>query len=445
MDPITLGVGAAALGSLVQLYNAEQARGAEKSRLKDIENLYNSIKPPDYNLKVTDPPQLHEEALQKPEFSGPQAAPKFNLDKLTPQQFKQVGQFIPQVAPYIAEQAPQVIQKTGDMKAGRDAQLAALQKFKQVGAGEFDPEYQEQVTKASRVAQADAQSRQASLLQDFARRGQSGSGLNLAAQIGSNSQAMNNEAMNNLSAASQAYKNRLGALSQGAQLGAQIGQEDQSFQGQNANIINAFNQRMSASQQNYQNQRAQQMNQANQYNLGNQQNIANMNTQNANQAQQQQQSRLDELTKYGAQYNTQERNRQDELAKYGYGQDVNERNYQNQLAMSKYGMAQDQQNRQNQMLTQQYQNQLGQAGIKAGVSNQMGQQSLGATQDRNSAIQGLANIGLQYGQGQQAQGAQSSRNAANADQAFYQKQGRFMNDDELGAYKKRQDSYNDYY
>lgn len=444
MDPITIGLGAAALGSLVQLYQSEKARGAEKKRLKEIEKLYNEIKPPEYDLRIIDPPELHDEKLKSPEFAGPLAAPKFNLSKLTPEQFKQVGKFIPEVAPYIAEQNPKLIEKTADMRAGREAQLNALRRFQEIGAGEFDPEYQEAVTKAARAAQGEAQSRQQSILQDFARRGQSGSGLNLAAQLGASSQAMDRGAMANLDAASQAYRNRLQALSQGASLGGQISQEDQNFQQRNADIINAFNQRMSTQRQAYENQRTAQMNQAQQYNLGVEQSLANMNTQSANQAMQADRSRLDDIAKFNYDVAARERARQDENAKYKYGQDVNERNYQNQLAMNKYNMAIGSQARQNDMLRQQYQDALNKAGLKAGVSQQMGQSSLQATQDRNAAIQGLSNVGLNYAQGQQARADQRSQNMASTDRSFYEKQGRFMDDDERDSYKKRLDEY-DYY
>lgn len=443
-----IAAGAMAVGSLVQLYNSEMARGAEKKRLREIEELYNSIKPPDYDLNIQDPPRLHEEKLALPEFSGPLAAPKFNLNKLTPEKFKQVGQFIPEVAPYIAEEQPKLIEQTEGMKTGREAQMNALRRLQQIGSDTSDPEYQEAVTRASRQAQADAQSRQASLLQDFARRGQSGSGLQLAAQIGANAQAMDREAMTNLSAATNAYRNRLEALAQGAELGGRISSEDQSLQSRNADIINAFNSRMAAGRQNFENQRAGLLNDAQQYNLGLGQNLSNMNVQAANAANQSQQQRLDDISRFNYQTQASQQGRSDDIAKWQYGQGVDQQRYSNDLALKKYGIQQANQDKLNQLKGQQYQDAINRAGLKSGIAGQQIAANRAAAQDRNSALQGILNVGNIYAQNREAQQNVESQNELkqqmasksafnDANNSFFKTKGRWMEEDEADDWRDR--------
>lgn len=384
-----IAAGAMALGSLAQLYNAEKARGAEKARLKEIEKLYDSIKPPDYDLSIMDPPELHAERLNDPKFSSMQAAPKFNMEKLTPEELKMVGKYIPEVAPYIAEESPKVLEKSPDMAKAREAQLNALRKFQEIGSGGFDPEFAQKVQESSRRAQQEAQSRQDSILQDFARRGQGGSGLSLAAQLGGASQAMDRSAQTNMAAASQAYRNQLNALAQGAQLGSQINQEDTGFQGRNADIINQFNARTAAGRQNYENQRAGSLNQANQYNLGVEQQLANANVDARNKFSQNDQSRLDNLLKYTTEFNTKER---DSL----YNRLANERSYGNQISQQNYNNQVGARDRVNNLAQQGFTNQMNIASGKSGNAMIQNQALRQQTQDRNAAIQGLANAGVNY-------------------------------------------------
>lgn len=390
MEPMTMAAGAMAVGSLVQLYNAEKQRGAEKKRLNEIEALYNSIKPPDYDLSIMDPPELHYQNLtENPQFSSAQAAPKFNMEKLTPEQLKMVGKYIPEVAPYIAEQNPKVLEKSPDMMKARDAQMNALRRFQEIGSGGFDPEYAQKVQEASRRAQQEAQSRQESILQDFSRRGQGGSGLSLAAQLGGASQAMDRAAQSNMDAATQAYRNQLNALAQGAQLGSQINQEDTSFQNRNADIINAFNQRTAAGRQNYGNQRANSLNQANQYNLGVEQALANANVDARNKFAQNDQTRMDNLLKYNADFNQRER---DAL----YNRVANERSYGNQIAQQNYNNQVGAKDRVNNLMQQGFNNQMNVAAGKSGNAMIQSQALRQQTQDRNNAIQGLGNLGMNY-------------------------------------------------
>lgn len=396
MDPLTIaGIGSLASG-LFQAYNSAKARKANQQELDRIEEKFNQLIPPQYDMSITDPPALITKTLQSPEFSKALEGAKFDLSSFTPEDYKVIGKYAPEIAPMVKEVAPTLIKESQDMKTGRDAQLAALKKFTQVGRGEFDPEYQEAVTKSRLSSQAEAQSRQNSLLQDFARRGQANSGLSLAAQIGATSNSMNNNAMQGLSAATESYKNRLNALAQGAQLGSQISNQDQAFQGQNAGIINAFNQRMAANQNQYEQNRAGTLNQAQLQNLQTAQGLANQNVAARNSAALNDRNRLDDITKYnyaGAQAN---QARDDSLAKYNYGNSAAERDYQNQLATQKAAWVQQQKQYGNQMLGQQYDDQYRKTAGSAGIMQQQGQNAMQGAADMNSAVQGLANAGLTY-------------------------------------------------
>jgi hypothetical protein len=389
MDPLTIAAAGSVIGGLVQAYNAAKARDANKAELDKIEQKFNELVPPEYDMSITDPPEQITQRIKSPEFANA----NFDLKSFTPEDYKLVGKYAPEVAQLVKEAAPTLINKTGDMKTGRDAQLKALQRFSQIGAGEFDPEYQEAVTKSRLNAQAEAQSRQNSILQDFARRGQANSGLSLAAQIGGASNAMNTNAMQGLEAASQAYQNRLNALSQGAQLGSQISNEDRSLQAQNADIINAFNQRMAAGQNQYEQNRANMLNQAQLQNLQAAQGIANQNTEARNQAALADRNRLDELAKYTT-------NRNDDLSKYNYNTQVQERDTQNQLAAQRAAWMAQQKAAQNQLKSQSYDDIYRKTSGAAGMAQQRGQNAMQGAADMNSAISGLTGLGMTYAMAQ---------------------------------------------
>lgn len=409
MDPITIAAGAMAVGTLAQLYTAEQARGASQERLNEIEKLFNQIKPPNYDLSISAPPEMHDQKLKTPEFSDPANAPQFNLTELKPEDRELVGQYVPQLSAYIQEVAPTKITKTADMKTGRDAQLAALKRLQEVGSSSFDPQYQEAVQKAARAAQGEAQSRQASIMQDFARRGISGSGMNLASQMASSAQSMDRNAAINQSAASDAYRNRLNALMSGANLGGQISQEDRTLQGQNAAIINAFNQRTAANRQSYENQNVNSLNSAQQYNLGNQQRIAEANVAARNAMSQTERNRLDDIARYQAGFAQGERDRVDQNTMWDYGRQSDERKYLNSLAAGKAAWQVGEKEKLNNMYSKQFQDKMDIARGKSGIASSRNDYDMSAAASRNQAIQGLSNAGMAWGMYDQSQKNRDAR------------------------------------
>jgi len=441
--PLVVAGVAAGLGALVQLYNAEKQRGADKKRLKEIQALFDKIVPPNYDLSIDDPPDLHMEQLQKPEFSDPLQAPKFDQTRLEPKDIKLIGKYIPTIAPYIKEEAPQLIQQSADMERGRAAQMKALDKYGQLAESGRDEAMDAQMAQASRQAQIDAQSRQQSIMQDYARRGLAGSGLGLAAQMQGAASASDRQAMQNLEAAKMAQQNRLAALAAGAQLGGQVRGEDISLQSRNADIINAFNQRMAASQNAWQQGRAGVMNDAERFNLGMAQGVENANIAAQNQMMVRNQNRADEIAKYQSGFAERQQNRQDDNSKWGYNADVNAQNTLNQLLQSQAAWKDKEKQQYNSNLGQQYADQLQKAGLLSGVSmNQMAAQRQ-ATQDQNSAIQGLVNAGVSAYGAHQA-GKQSEADRLSADErAQYKETGQWMSPEERAARKKQYEE--DYY
>jgi hypothetical protein len=407
-----IAAGAMVVGGLVQLYNSEKARGASRDRLREIEKLYASITPPDYDLSISDPPNLHQERLQMPQFGSAEAQPKWDLKKLEPRELQLIEKFTPQIAPMVYEQNPTLIKKTENMKMGADAEKKALRRFMDIGEGDFDPVYQQRVKEARDRAQSEAQSRGASITQDFARRGIGGSGMELAAKMGASSQAMDRNAQMGMQAESQAYQNQLQALAQGASLGGQIQDRDIGLQSKNASIINDFNQRMSRRHQQWNQMRADQLNAADLRNIQEAQRIADQNTMSRNQYDQRHQSRMDDIAMKNYQTKIDEMNRQDALKKWQYGAEGQERAYQDQASILKSKWMQDEKRYGNTMKNQIYNDQLARAAGRAGTSAQMSNLQMQGTRDRNSAIQGLANMGMSYAMNQESnQQRQKDRDA----------------------------------
>lgn len=400
--PLLIMAGVAAAGALASAYNSAQANNANAEELQKMKDEFDRIVPPQYNLKITDPPELITKRIEEPRYSSGVNEPKWDLTKFTPETLKVVGKYAPETVPRIMETNPTLIKQSEGMRAGRDAQMQALKKFQQIGEGGFDPEFQEAVQRSKMAAQQEAESRQQSILQDFARRGQSGSGLSLAAQLGGASDSMNRNAMQGLSAASDAYRNRLQALSQGAQLGGQISSQDENLQAQNANIINAFNQRMAAGERAYQEGRANTLNDAQLKNLGMAQEVANANVNARNQASLADRNRFDDITRTNLDLAQSNLSRDDRLKNAAYGRDFDERGYQNNLRTANATWRQNNIDRENQMKGQQYNDLMEKVRGRHGLSSAGMQQRTQQAQDTNAMIGGLTNAGMTYAMGEQA-------------------------------------------
>lgn len=377
-------VAAAVISSLAQAYNSEKQRGADKKTLKKIEDMFSKIVPPEYDVSINDPPKYITEKLQD---AG------LDFSKVTPQEFKIVGQYAPEAAKYVAEANPTLVKGTAAQKEGRQAQIDALRSMQAEAKG-TSPEFAIQLQRAKDAAQAQAQSRQQSILEDAQRRGLGGGGMTLAAQLAGAGQSMSQGAALSQQAALDAYKNKMNAMQQAGSMGRQLSADELSQEQSNADIINAFNTRTSRAYQDYLNQRAAMENQAQLANLNAQQNIANRNVEQANEAQR---------------FNLQNYN---QLAQQGYQNRVSERNYQNQLAQSSAQWAANEKDRQNQLKRQAYEDQMNKAAGMAGTYRGQMQSGQQATADRNAMIGALGSVAGSYYQGQAAEQARKDAQAA---------------------------------
>jgi len=348
--PLIIYAGVVAVTAAMQYYNSEKSRGATAKRLKEIEAMFDAIVPPDLDIKVWDNPAL---VATVPPSS-------FRLDQITPEQYESVGQYIPQVAEFVKENKPEMVQASSTAKEGRQAQLDALRKYKDVAAGGFDPELQQSLNESSARSGREAQSRSASILQDANRRGMAGSGIALGAQLRAGSDSMAQNSLDSMRAAAEGYRNKLNSLDRSASLGGDIRSSEMSEEARNVGIINDFNQRTNRNYQEWNNNRANFANTAQQKNLDVKQRIADANVANRNK------STVDERDYYN--------NVQSQM----YQQNRNTRSDR-----------MDVEDRKNRLKQQMYDNLLAKSSLKAGVGYKATDYLQANTRDKNQAIQGL--------------------------------------------------------
>lgn len=242
--PIAAGV----VGSIAQWQNSQQAARASADERDRMQGIIDAMKDPNFDPR-----------------------------DFTSEQYAVASKYVPQLANYIEEKAPQTVQATAAGEAGREAQLSALGRLKTLSETGEDLQSQVLRQKALGDAAAQNQAQQATIRQNAAQRGLGGSGLefmqSMMAQQGSNQAASHNAQ----DAALQAYQTRLDAMKNSASLGGDIRQSDMSEQARNAQIINDYNQRKAAEANRYQQYVANANNQGQLYNLGNQQRIAEAN------------------------------------------------------------------------------------------------------------------------------------------------------------------------
>jgi len=363
--PLVAAAAISAASAIVQSYQAEKARGANDKRLKELRAAFESIVPPEYDISIDDPPRYIEQAL-----------PQANLDfsRITPEAFKVIGQYNPQAAEYIQEQAPQLLKGTAAGQEGRQSQIEALREMQKVAKGQ-SPELAIKLQQASDRSQQEAQSRSQSALQDAQRRGMAGSGLSFATALQGSSDAMQGGATQSQNAAIAAYKDKLSAIQNAGQMGRQLNQDELSMEGRNNDVVNSFNQRTSRAYQDYVSNRAAMQNQAQLYNLGQEQSAADKNVAGRNDAEM---------------FNLQNKNR---LTQQGYDNSRSERDYQNNLAQQKANWYAQQKQNQNNLKRQSYQDQMQRANAMTGQTAMQNQNTTQASQDRNATIGSLGNVG----------------------------------------------------
>ena len=371
VEPVTLlstMAGINILSGLAQAYVQNKSLGAQKDELDSIKRAFDAIVPPELNIDIEDPPEI---------IAAVEPTIDYDWTKLKPEEFKVVGTYAPEIAPHIAEQAPQLVEDTAAGVAGLEAQQNALRKLQRIADGGIDPQFAQRLREAEQASQAAAQSRQQSLLQDYARRGLLGSGTQLAAELSGAEGAMQRGAQMSADAATQAYLNQLGALRDAASLGGAIRGQELDLASQNAAIANAFNERTTAAYQKYLQDVATQRNEANLMNLRNQQGVADKNVLAANQAAVRERDRQDLLKRDVAAR---------EAANVQAANMANQANWENRLKQGQMGRDIQQQNFANQMSKA-----SGRSGMTPQILQNIGQQG----QLQANVFSGLGKAGTQ--------------------------------------------------
>lgn len=175
--------------------------------------------------------------------------PNFDTSQITPEEYEAAEKYQPELAQYIAEKNPQLPELSSEGKQSRQARMDILGQMRQASQSGKDPIAELQRSKALREAGMQAQTQRENITQDANRRGIGvGSGLALAGQMESSGRAMQGASMAGEQAAADAYGRRLQMMGQAGNLAGQIEGDDYNQASRNADIINAFNQRLASGQ-----------------------------------------------------------------------------------------------------------------------------------------------------------------------------------------------------
>jgi hypothetical protein len=307
--------------------------------------------------------------MDRVELSG------IDYSKITPESYKLLEKYVPEIAPTVLEQAPQKVQQSVRGRGGEQAFEEALNEMRRVGrAGGSDPIARAATERAFSRGQQESQGRSQAILQDMARRGMLDSGATLAAQLQGSSDAQTQAAEMSRQAEAEAYARQLQAMREAGGMGRQMAQDELSLSDRNAGIINDYNERMSTRAQNQANLASQTRNEGSRYNIGAAQDIDNRNVGTRNDFAVQQQGRLDDLAFKTAGFNQSELNRQNELRQKDF--------------LNRRGVEDEQERRRQQAYGHEVDKARGRAGVQ-GMARDAQQQY---AQGNASAIQGATDI-----------------------------------------------------
>lgn len=218
-------------------------------------------------------------------IEGIQSPEQIDFSQFTPQDFKVAAQYSPQVAAFVQERAPQLIEvNSAEGQEGLSAQRQVLQEMLQKSRGGMDPLAEIERQQAQRQAGDFSKSQLASIQDQMAQRGMGmDSGLALAMKLGANANSADRLAQTGLQAAADRSNQRNNASMQAAGLGGQLYGQASDLASRNVGILNAHNERAVNSANEYGRYAAGMGNEAQKYNIGNTQDIMNKNADMQNQ------------------------------------------------------------------------------------------------------------------------------------------------------------------
>jgi hypothetical protein len=203
--------------------------------------------------------------------------PEFNQEPLTTEEFAFLEAYVPELAEFVADKAPETVTEAGSRQEIR-TQREALQRLMQQSQQGDDA-----IARASREkALGDATAREQSLrqraLSQLAQQGMLSGADRLTAEQEAISSSMAQARAESLQAAAQQQARRQEALARATQLADNMRRSNLAKERSNVDIMNQFNQRATMRRQQHLDKVAQTRNQAQQYNNQMKQEIANRNT-----------------------------------------------------------------------------------------------------------------------------------------------------------------------
>lgn len=197
------------------------------------------------------------------------------------QNLQQVGVYTPALEQAITQDVSKVSQIQEDPSL-RNAQTQALQALQQRGAQGLTPVERQAFNENRRKAALESEAKRQQVIQNLAQRGMSGSGAEIAAQLGASQAGDQELAAEGDRLAAAASQNALQATAQAGNLGGQIRGQDFSVAGTKAQAEDALNQFNINNQIARQQRNISSQNQAQQGNLSEQQRISDTNINAAN-------------------------------------------------------------------------------------------------------------------------------------------------------------------
>lgn len=198
------------------------------------------------------------------------------------QQYQNAGKLTPQMEQALSL-GPSNVAGIKEDPGLKQAQMSALQSLQQRGQTGLSPEDRASLNQTRNTINTDAEGKRQQIMQNFAARGQGGSGSELAAALQSSSQAQNQASEQGDRLAGLSSQRALESMVASGQLGGQVRSQDFNIantKAQAQDAINRFNQQNS---QSVSNANTGISNNAQQYNLANSQRLSDLNTGVANQ------------------------------------------------------------------------------------------------------------------------------------------------------------------
>ena len=226
--------------------------------------------------------QISKEQLAKMEehaknMEAKMIAPSGTAEAFTPEEYEFAQKYNPQIATYVQENRPELVTDSASQPERR-MQRDALNRYANLSQSGTDVIADAQREEALFDAGAQDKARRNQIVQNMANRGLGGSGQDMLAQMQSSQDSAVNARSASLDAVKQAEARRLGALDKMAGLAGNVRGQNFQVEQNNANVMNAFNQRLSSSKNQYNQNAADTQNRAQQFNIENEQRVNAANT-----------------------------------------------------------------------------------------------------------------------------------------------------------------------